>query len=116
MYLEVLDALNVQKLEIMMVKRMDCWLTPYIQYLGDGILPSDRILAKKIKYKSSYFLLIDGDLYQRAYSSPLLKCLEPSEAAYVLREVREGICGDHMGAKTLAYKVLRQGYYWSTLF
>lgn len=39
-----------------------------------------------------------------------------SEAAYVLREVHEGICGDHMGVKALASKALRQGYYWPTMF
>ncbi|GKV19688.1 hypothetical protein SLEP1_g29914 [Rubroshorea leprosula] len=27
------------------------------------------------------------------------------------REVHEGVCGSHMGARTLAHKVLRQGYY-----
>lgn len=74
------------------------------------------MLAKKIKYRSSFFCLIDGDLYRRAFSSPLLKCLVPSEAAYVLQEVHKGICGDHMGAKALAHKVLRQGYYWPTIF
>lgn len=25
-------------------------------------------------------------------------------------------CGDHMGAKSLAYKLIRQGYYWPTPF
>ena len=31
---------------------------------------------------------------------------------YVLREVHEGICENHIGARALAGKVLRQGYYW----
>lgn len=106
-YLEVLNAPSVSRLEVSAIDRLDCWLTPYIEYLNDRILPSDWVLAKKIKYKSSYFTLIDGDLYRRAFSSPLLKCLTPSEATYVLQEVREGVCGDHLGAKTLAYKVLR---------
>ena len=33
----------------------------------------------------------------------------------MLREVHEGICGNHIGARTLAGKVLRQGYYWPTM-
>lgn len=61
-------------------------------------------------------MLIDGDLYQRAFSSPLLKCLTPSEAAYAFREVHKGNCGDHIGEKAFVYKILKQGYYWSTIF
>ena len=30
----------------------------------------------------------------------------------MLREVHEGVCGNHIGARELAGKVLRQGYYW----
>ncbi|XP_074377675.1 uncharacterized protein LOC141719189 [Apium graveolens] len=30
-------------------------------------------------------------------------------------EVHEGICGDHMSAKALAHKIIRQGYYWPTI-
>ena len=33
----------------------------------------------------------------------------------MLREVHEGICGNHIGARALAGKVLRQGYYWPTM-
>ncbi|KAK3013837.1 hypothetical protein RJ639_009483 [Escallonia herrerae] len=34
---------------------------------------------------------------------------------YALREVHEGICGQHLGGRALAHKVLRQGYYWPTM-
>ena len=34
---------------------------------------------------------------------------------YVLREVHEGIYGNHIGARSLAAKTLRQGYYWPTI-
>ncbi|KAK3018951.1 hypothetical protein RJ639_003593 [Escallonia herrerae] len=33
-------------------------------------------------------------------------------ADYALREVHERICGQHLGRRTLAHKILRQGYYW----
>ena len=33
----------------------------------------------------------------------------------MLREVHEGICGNHIRARTLAAKTLRQGYYWPTM-
>ena len=33
----------------------------------------------------------------------------------MLREVHEGICGNRIGARSLASKTLRQGYYWPTM-
>ncbi|GFZ01719.1 hypothetical protein Acr_15g0003280 [Actinidia rufa] len=33
------------------------------------------------------------------------------EAEYVLREIHEGICGNHSGARSLAKKTIRQGYF-----
>lgn len=114
--MEILDAPSVQRSEVLVVERLDCWLTPYIEYLSDMVLHSNRILAKEIKYRSLNFVLIDGDLYRLAFSSPLLKCLVPFEAEYVLCGVHEGICGDHMCAMALAYKVIRQGYYWPMIF
>lgn len=46
----------------------------------------------------------------------MLRYLTETEAVEVLREVHEGVCGDHIGAKSLAYKLIRQGYYWPKLF
>lgn len=62
-YLETLQQPNIQHESVMCVERSNCWMTPYLEYLADGVLPLDQMLAKKIKYKSSNFVLIDGDLY-----------------------------------------------------
>ncbi|KAA3465532.1 RVT_3 domain-containing protein [Gossypium australe] len=56
--------------------------------------------------------LQEGVLYKKGYFQPLLQCFAPLEAKYVIREIHEGICGDHLGEKLLAQKVLRQRYYW----
>ncbi|XP_072059698.1 uncharacterized protein [Arachis hypogaea] len=39
-----------------------------------------------------------------------------SEADLALAEVHEGICGTHSGARTLAQKILRAGFYWPTIW
>lgn len=57
--------------------------------------------------------MLDGQLYRRS-SYPLLKCVGPADANYILREIH-GVCGNHMGGRALAYKALRQGYYWLTM-
>ncbi|KAL2247277.1 UNVERIFIED_CONTAM: Retrovirus-related Pol polyprotein from transposon opus [Sesamum indicum] len=43
------------------------------------------------------------------------ECLDDDQARYVMREVHEGSCGNHLGAKLLAQKLTRQGYFWPTI-
>ena len=43
---------------------------------------------------------MDEVLYKRGFSQPYLRCLALDEANYVLREIHEGACGNHSGAKT----------------
>nr|KYP41659.1 Retrovirus-related Pol polyprotein from transposon 17.6 [Cajanus cajan] len=91
------------------------WMTGIKGYLTAGILPDDPLEAKKMRITAARYTLIAGDLYKRGFSTPLLKCLTPDQAHYVLREIHEGVCGTHSGGRTLAAKVLRAGYYWPTL-
>ena len=44
-----------------------------------------------------------------------LRCLGPDEVDYVMREVHEGICKNHLGARSLVHKLIRAGYYWPTM-
>ena len=37
------------------------------------------------------------------------------EANYVLREVHERVYGNHLGDRSLIHKVVRAGYYWTTI-
>ncbi|GAV73134.1 hypothetical protein CFOL_v3_16621, partial [Cephalotus follicularis] len=91
------------------------WMTPFINWLRDAILPEDPVEARKLVYRANRFQLHDGILYKRFFSFPWLRCLTPSEADYALREVHEGVYGNHTGGRTLSHKLLRQGYYWPTL-
>ena len=90
-------------------------MDPIWDYLVDGILPSDPKEASKFKTTSARFTIHRGTLYKRGFSTPILKCVGKEDANYVLREVHEGICGNHIGARSLAAKTLRQGYYWPTM-
>lgn len=45
----------------------------------------------------------------------MLKCVSPSEASYILREIHEGDCCDHSGSRSLIRKVTRARYFWLTL-
>ena len=91
------------------------WMDPIWDYLVDGKLPSDPKEASKLRARSARFTVPWGTLYKRGFSTPIHKCVGKKDANYILREVHEGICGNHIGAWTLAGKTLRQGYYWPTM-
>ena len=88
---------------------------PIWDYIIDGRLPDDPKEAAKIRTRSARFTNHKGSLYKRGFFTPILKCIAGKDTEYVLREVHEGICGNHIGARALAGKVLRQGYYWPTI-
>ena len=88
------------------------WMDPIWDYLMEGTLPSDPKEASKLISKLARFTVHQGTLYKRGFSTPILKCVGKEDANYILREVHEGIYGNDIGARTLAGKTLRQGYYW----
>ena len=90
-------------------------MDPIWGYLVDGILPSDPKKASKLRTRSARFTIHRGTLYKRGFSTPILKCVGKEDANYVLREVHEGICDNHIKVRSLVAKTLRQGYYWPTM-
>ncbi|KAJ8467305.1 hypothetical protein OPV22_029857 [Ensete ventricosum] len=91
------------------------WTDEILRFKQAGVLPEDKAAARRIRRTESWYCIVDGRLYRRGFSRPLLRCLNPTEAQTTLAEIHKGICGDHVGARTLAHMVLRQGYYWLTL-
>ena len=108
-------SIDLTDVEISLVMSEPRWMDPIWDYLIGGLLPSDPKVAAKFKARSARFTLHKGRLYKRGFFAPILKCIEGRDADYVLKEVHEGVCGNHIGARTLAGKVLRQGYYWPTM-
>lgn len=41
-----------------------------------------------------------------------LRCIKEDEAKYILKEVHEGIYGDHTTSRSLVSKISKTGYYW----
>ena len=91
------------------------WTTPLVSYLRDGVLPDEKEAARRLKVQAARFVLIKDVLYKRGFSRPYLRCLGVEEADYVMREVHEGICGNHSGTRSLVHKLVRAGYYWPTM-
>ncbi|GFS37343.1 hypothetical protein Acr_00g0051440 [Actinidia rufa] len=84
------------------------WLDNIIVYLKTRVLPSNKLQARWIQYRSAKFCILNGILYKQSFSGPLLRCLRPNEVDYVMREIHEGICGNHSGARSLMKKAILQ--------
>ena len=113
--LEVIRHSSLQTIEENPIETETCWTTPIISYLERGTLPNDCHEARRIKVCASRFTILQGTQYKKGFSLPYLRCLAPEEAEYVLREIHEGICGNHSGARLLSKKVIRAGYYWPSI-
>ena len=59
--------------------------------------------------------MIKDVLYKRGFSRPYLRCLGIEEVNYVMREVHEGICGNHSRSRSLVHKLVRVVFYWPTM-
>ena len=103
------DALNIVPVErlsepsidaaeaSMEIRVEDTWMAPYLEYLTNGILPADRNKARTLQRRAARYILVDGIMYRRGYSMPLLRCVTPEKAKELMKEVHEGFCGDHAG-------------------
>ncbi|KAK6160513.1 hypothetical protein DH2020_003894 [Rehmannia glutinosa] len=59
-------------------------MTTIIQYLENDVQPKDKVEARTLQTQSARFTLVDGVLYKRGYSVPLLLCLSEMDADYSL--------------------------------
>ncbi|GKV17032.1 hypothetical protein SLEP1_g27588 [Rubroshorea leprosula] len=118
-FVEILDEpsfLKPRVLEVSTDPSLSSWTDPIISFLRDGTVPANKQEEMRLRKKASQYTLVNDVLYKRSFLLPLLCCLTPYEAEYALREVHEGVCGSHVGARTLTHKVLRQGYYWPNMY
>ncbi|XP_058223154.1 uncharacterized protein LOC131332860 [Rhododendron vialii] len=72
----------------------------------------DRIALQRL---ASRYIICEGNMYQRSHCGMHKLCIHREEAKWVMEEIHEGVCGLHMNGMMLAKKILRQGYFWSTM-
>ncbi|CAJ2659678.1 unnamed protein product [Trifolium pratense] len=116
---EILPRPSIEKpskvVDINVIGDKNCWMTPVYNFLEHGTLPDDQKQAAVVRRRACSYVILDGKLYRRGFSIPLLKCVDEDTADYILREVHEGINAQHLGGRSLARKALRAGYYWPTM-
>nr|GEU42506.1 reverse transcriptase domain-containing protein [Tanacetum cinerariifolium] len=96
-------------------KKEDSWMIPILEYLQFGKLPDDPQKARKLRIKALLYRIMDGTLYRRSYLSPWLRCVGETQAKSIFQEVHQGSCGMHAGPQSVVLKIIRLGYYWSSM-
>ena len=103
---------EVEVLETHLESHKPSWMDPVLAYLKDGALLVGKKEARRIQYQAANYTLIDGTLYKRGHSLPLLRYVQPEEGKRVLDELHAGVCGNHVRSQALHVRALRLGYYW----
>jgi ribonuclease HI len=95
------------------------WREAFIDFIQDQRLPAGidarSAEAARVLRRSKGFVLVDGKLYRHgARSGVLMKCVIKEDGYDILREIHEGVCGNHAASRTLVGKAYRTGFWWPT--
>jgi len=104
-----------RQMQVCALAEGDTWMTPYRRYLVDGALLVEPEEGKKVKRNAARYTLVDGVLFRHGFTHPILTCVSGDECTRIMAEFHEGICGSHVGGRSLASKVVRAGFYWPTV-
>jgi hypothetical protein len=95
--------------EVMMI-HVD-WRQPFIDYIHEQKVPSDKNLAEQIIHQAKSYILVGDKLYRwGATSGVLMKCVTQEEGKDILEEIHKGICGNHASSRTLVSKAFRRAF------
>ena len=79
--LQLIPRSSITKaVEVLPVGRPPCWMDPIADYLQSDILPTDPDQARQLKRIATWYCLVDGYLYHKGKSLPLLRWLHPEDA------------------------------------
>jgi hypothetical protein len=95
------------------------WREAFIDFIRDQRLPAGidarSAEAARVMRRSKGFVLVDTKLYRRgARSGVLMKCVTKEDGYDILREIHEGVCGNHAASRTLVGKAYRACFWWPT--
>jgi len=83
-----------------------------LQAIRSGWNPPSRARrSKKIKRNAARYTLVDGILFRHGFTHPILTCVSDDECTRIMAELHEGICGSHVGGRSLASTVIRAGFF-----
>lgn len=93
------------------------WYTDIFNYIDQGEYPPNttKRAQRALRLLASQFIIRHGNLYKPMTDGPHLLCIDKPQTVRTMESIHAGECGPHMGGKTLAQKIMRQGYFWTTM-
>ncbi|PKI75907.1 hypothetical protein CRG98_003706 [Punica granatum] len=93
------------------------WFEDIKHFLQTGQYPqfANHRNRKTLRLLATHYFLSGETLYRRSLDATLLRCVDGQEAQRLIQEVHGGSCGPHMNGLMLAKKIMRFGYFWSTM-
>ncbi|XP_021839912.2 uncharacterized protein [Spinacia oleracea] len=95
----------------------DPWYIDIKKFLIEGQYPEgshkkDRLAIRRL---AAHFIMLKEQLYHKGFDGIPQLCIYGEQTQRIMKEVHRGECGPHMNGRMLARKILRAGYYWTTL-
>ncbi|GJS88352.1 reverse transcriptase domain-containing protein [Tanacetum coccineum] len=79
-------SINEEKVLTVVKEEGNTWMTPIYEYLTEETLPTERKKTRAVQLKSRWYAVINGVLSNKSFLEPWLRCVEPLQANYVLRD------------------------------
>jgi hypothetical protein len=99
------------------------WYKNLVYYLQNQRCPDNLDTHQRIRLRleSARYVIIGDFLFRRSVDDVLLRCLNNGDAHKLLQEAHDSSSfaihvGGHFSAKTIAFNIIRKGYYWPTIF
>ncbi|XP_076907027.1 uncharacterized protein LOC143563352 [Bidens hawaiensis] len=114
---EVLKSPSIEELEVQDIIEEEgtTWLTPIIEFLKEGKLPTSEGEALMLKLKAKQYMIEDNVQHTKGYLSTLLRRVGIDQSNYLVREVHKGISGTHSCLRSVITRLMNLGYYWPTM-
>ncbi|GKB77213.1 reverse transcriptase domain-containing protein [Tanacetum coccineum] len=92
---EVLNERSTEGQEVHSIveEEGDNGTTPIKRCLEEGVWPKDKNKARCLQAKIGQYAMESGVLFKKGYLVPMLRCVGPLQANYVIREIHMGSCG-----------------------
>jgi hypothetical protein len=88
---------------------------PFIDYIHEQKVPTDKNLAEQIIHRAKSYVLVGDKLYRRGTTSRvLMKCVTRQEGKNILEKIHKGVCGNHVSSRTMVSKAFRRAFYCPT--
>ncbi|XP_074305497.1 uncharacterized protein LOC141640712 [Silene latifolia] len=94
------------------------WYTTILKFKEAGEYPPSLDTRWKHAFRmlsTKFIKTNDGKLYKKTTQGVLLRCIDKPTAKKAMEEVHDSECGPYINAHMLVRKIIRIGYYWTTM-